>query len=219
MHRRLVLGSMGAAAFGAGGMTLLGRTPAARAQETGDGAPEIMEMTIGEADAPVEFIEYASYTCPHCANFHANVFPMLKADYIDTGMVRFVYRNFYRNRPDLWAAMVARCAGPMRFFGVNDILYTTQSEWIADDPATIVENLRRIGRSVGLSDGDLDACLSDGEMAQALVDRFEGFLEIHPAEGTPSFVIQGELYSGLSYDDMRGIIDAALQEAGVEVEG
>ena len=77
------------------------------AQET----RELVEMSLGADDAPVTLIEYASLTCPHCANFHKTVLPQLKSDYIDTGKVRLIYREVYFDRPSLWAAMIARCAG------------------------------------------------------------------------------------------------------------
>ena len=99
------------------GEPLLG---AALAQEAGEiDTSTIVEMVQGEADAPVEIIEYASYTCPHCASFHANQYPQLKANYIDTGKVRFVYREVYFDRFGLWASMLARCGGEMRFFGIT----------------------------------------------------------------------------------------------------
>ncbi len=178
----------------------------------GDAAPEIIEMVQGDPDAPVEMIEYASYTCPHCARFHEEVYPQLKADYIDPGLVRFVYREVYFDRFGLWAAMVARCAGPVRFFGVTDLIYEQQSEWVQGAPATVADNLRRIGRTAGLSDAELETCLTDGAMAQALVERYETQAAEHGITGTPSFVIDGELYSNMSYAALRDILDARLAQ-------
>lgn len=211
MKRRVLLGAMGAGLVAAGGASFLGRdvvTPA-MAQDT---MTEIEDMVIGSADAPIEMIEYASVTCPACASFHANTFPQLKENYIDTGKVRFVFREYYRNRFDLWATMVARCAGPVRYFGVTDILFDTQREWVANDPATTAENLRRIGRSVGMGEDELEACLSDGEFAQALVDRQEGFVAQHDIPGTPTFVINGEEQSGMGYDALAAMLDDLLAE-------
>src|SRR5690606_7090198 len=97
----------------------------------------IPDMFVGDADAPVTIIEYGSYTCPHCATFHANQYQSLKADYIDTGKVKFIFREVYFGRFGLWASMIARCGGDMRYFGIHDMLYETQNDWIAggQDPA------------------------------------------------------------------------------------
>ena len=101
----------------------------------------IQEMTLGDPDAPVTMIEYASFTCPHCADFHANQFKKLKKDYIATGKVHFIYRDVYFDRFGLWASMVARCGGEDRFFGITDMIYAQQKEWIGDgqDPVAIAE--------------------------------------------------------------------------------
>ena len=96
--------------------------PAARSEAPGR---EVPDFGIGEADAPVTIVEYASFTCPHCAHFHDDVFKKLKADYIDTGKVQFVYREVYFDRYGLWAAMMARCGGEMRYFGITDMLFDT----------------------------------------------------------------------------------------------
>jgi len=211
MERRVLLGALGAGGLAAGGYSLLGRnvvSPAA-AQDS----REIADMVAGSEDAPVEFIEYASFTCPHCASFHRDIYPRLKADYIDQGTVRFVYREVYFDRYGLWATMVARCAGPVRYFGVTDMLYETQSEWTQGDPATVAENLRRIGRTVGLGEEELESCLTDGEFAQALVDRYETHMEEHEIPGTPAFVINGELHGNMSYAEMQALLDGLIADA------
>jgi len=188
----------------------------ATAQEaTADAAApvEITDFSIGSADAKVQITEYASFTCPHCANFHATVWPQLKADYIDTGKVRFTYREVYFDRYGLWAAMVARCGGEMRYFGIVDMLFDQQKEWAgSDDPNVVVGNLRTIGKAAGLDDASLDACFKDGAKAEAMVAHFEKNMEADSIEGTPTFIINGEKHSNMSYDDMKGIIDAKLAE-------
>lgn len=212
MERRVVLGALGASGLAAGGYTLMGRdlvTPA-RAQDL---SGEIEDMVVGSEDAPVEFIEYASFTCPHCATFHREIYPRLKADYIDQGTVRFVYREVYFDRYGLWATMVARCAGPVRYFGVTDILYETQAEWREGEPAVVAENLRRIGRSVGLGEDELETCLTDGDFAQALVARYESQMEEHEIPGTPAFVINGELHGNMSYGEMQTLLDGLIADA------
>jgi protein-disulfide isomerase len=174
---------------------------------------EITDFSVGSADAPVKITEYASFTCPHCATFHANVWPQLKAEYIDTGKVHFTYREVYFDRYGLWAAMVARCGGEMRYFGIVDMLFDQQQEWAAsDDPNVVVGNLRTIGKAAGLDDASLESCLKDGAKAEAMVAHFEKNMEADGIEGTPSFIINGEKHANMSFDDMKSLIEAKLAE-------
>jgi protein-disulfide isomerase len=174
---------------------------------------EIPDMIQGDADAKVEIIEYASYTCPHCASFHAGPYKDLKKDYIETGKVKFIYREVYFDRFGLWASMIARCAGPDRFFGMTDLLYKEQSLWSrAGDPAAIVVELRKIGLKGGLDNDTLDACLEDADNAQALVAWYQENAERDNIRSTPSFLINGEPYSNMNYPDFSAIIDEKLAE-------
>ena len=174
----------------------------------------IQDMAQGAEDAPVTVIEYGSFTCPHCAAWHAESYESLKEEYIDTGDVRFVFREVYFDRPGLWASIIARCSGEMRFFGIHDMLYEEQREWIGEgEPAAIAENLRRIGRTAGLDEATLEACLTDEAQAEGLVAWFEGNMEADGIEGTPTFIINGEKHSNMAWDEMKAIIDAELAEA------
>jgi protein-disulfide isomerase len=184
----------------------------ALAQGAGDiDTSGVAEMVLGAADAPLEVIEYASFTCPHCASFHKNVFKELKADYVDTGKVRFVYREVYFDKFGLWAGMVARCGGEARYFGIVDMLYDRQREWTKGEDATqIVQNLRKIGKLAGVTDDELDACLSDNEKARAMVARYQENAAEHDINSTPSFVIDGQKYSNMAYEQFRAILDEKL---------
>lgn len=173
--------------------------------------PDVPDMVLGETSAPIEIVEYASYTCPHCARFHTDVFKQLKANYIDTGKVKFVYREVYFDRYGLWAAMVARCGGETRYFGINSMLLEQQKEWAAsDDPAVVVENLKKIGRTAGMDDATLQACLQDNAMAQAMVAAYQTNSTKDAVEGTPTLIINGEKHSNMSYADLAAILDAKL---------
>lgn len=211
MNRRFLLTTATAALVSSS----LGLT-AALAQDTApadqDAGVQITEMVLGNPDATVEVIEYASFTCPHCANFHANQFKEIKNNYIDTGKIKFVYREIYFDRFGLWASMIARCGGEMRYFGIADMIYEKQREWTAGgDPVVIADNLRNIGKVAGLSDADLDACMQDGEKAQALVSWFEENSTRDEIASTPSFMINGEKYSNMSYEDFAALLDKALE--------
>lgn len=172
----------------------------------------IVEMVQGAEDAPVTVMEYASYTCPHCANWHETSYPQLK-DYIDEGKVRFVYREVYFDRPGLWASMIARCGGEQKFFGISDMLYEQQRDWAAGgDPAAIAAKLREIGLKAGLEEAQLEACLTDGDKAQELVSWFEENAKADDITSTPTFLINGEKHSNMAWADMAEIIDGLIEE-------
>lgn len=173
--------------------------------------PDVPDMMIGNLESKVVLTEYASYTCPHCANFHSEVFKDLKRDYIDTGKIKFVYREVFFDRYGLWAAMIARCGGDLRYFGIQDLIYSTQKEWAASqDPAVIIENLRRLGRTAGLEDAAMDVCLNDAAMAQAMVAKFQKDSEADDINSTPSFVLNGVKHSNMNYADLKALLDAEL---------
>lgn len=174
----------------------------------------VVEMTLGAEDAPVTVIEYASFTCPHCANFHENTFDQVKADYIDTGKVRFVYREVYFDRFGLWAGMVARCGGTERYFGIADLIYEQQADWTkGENPRAIADNLATIGRSAGLTSEEIEACMQDGDMAQAMVAVYQENAEADGIRSTPSFLIGGELVAGnQSYAAFSALLDAELDQ-------
>ena len=187
-----------------------GTLPAA-AQETAATPVEIKDFTLGSPDAKVKIAEYASFTCSHCANFHETVFKPLKADYIDTGKVQFIAKEVYFDRPGLWAAMIARCGGDMKYFGISDILFSTQSEWPASqDPAVVVENLKKIGRTAGMEDAAMDVCMKDAATAQAMIDHSEAGMTADGVEGTPTLIINGVKHSNMGYPELKAIIDAEL---------
>ncbi|HHI70574.1 MAG TPA: DsbA family protein [Rhodobacteraceae bacterium] len=230
MKRRFFIGA-GAVAIAGGGVywlnasdTALGSSSsagfgAAMAQSSdGQTAEEIdtsgvAEMALGNADAPVTVIEYGSLTCPHCARFHKEVLPKIKENYIDTGKVRFIFREAYFDRFGLWASLLARCGGEMRFFGIVDILYADQHGWLGDgEPGTIVNNLRKIGLTSGLTNEQLDTCFNDEDNVKTLVAWYQQNFTRDNMDSTPSFLIQGEKYSNMSYENFAKILDDKLSQ-------
>lgn len=203
-------------------------TPAlAQEATTSSEASRVPDMVLGQADAPVTVVEYASFTCPHCANFHDTVFDKMKADYIDTGKVRFVYREVYFDRYGLLAAMIARQGGPEKYFAISDILYDTQKDWLASgEDAAIIENLKKIGLKAGLDQAkvegtvkdfetctaDLNACMATDNIAGAMVATYQTNAQKDGIEGTPTIIINGEKQSGeMSYEEFSKLLDAKLE--------
>ena len=169
-------------------------------------ASEVAERAIGDADAPVTIIEYSSLTCPHCATFHNEVLPDLKEQYIETGKVRMIFRDFPLNEPAVDAAVLAHCAGPDRYVGFLDVLFQTQASWASSpDPRQALKQLGKLG---GLDEGQMDACFNDESMVDGVLQsRLEGQNE-HKVQSTPTFVINGETHAGnRSIDEFAEIID------------
>ncbi|RMD95765.1 MAG: DsbA family protein [Alphaproteobacteria bacterium] len=191
------------------------------------------DFVLGDPEAPVSITEYASFTCPHCRNFHTGPFKRLKAEYIDTGKAKLIYREVYFDQFGLWAAMVARCAAGVpeaaageaaateitgdaaaRYFAVVGMLYEKQREWLdAADAAGIADNLRRLGRAAGIEQQALDSCLTNRDLALAMVTRYQENATRDGVEGTPSFVIGGVTHKNMSYEKMAGLIEAELAKA------
>jgi protein-disulfide isomerase len=172
-------------------------------------AAEPSEQAMGDPDAPVTLIEYASLTCPHCAQFHIEVLPDLKERYISAGKVRLIYRDFPLDQQALTAAALAHCAGPDRYFGFLDVLFETQSSWArADD---YLGALKKLGKLGGMSDEQIDQCLADQELMDGIMQtRLDGQNE-HQVSSTPTLVVNGEVYPGSrSIEALSEVIDPLL---------
>jgi protein-disulfide isomerase len=148
------------------------------------------DRVLGKADAPVTIIEYASLTCPHCAAFHKDVLPQLKAKYIDTGKVKLVFRDFPLDGRATLAAMVARCARPERYFGFLDALFRSQAQWgRAEDPKKALAQVARIG---GMGDAEFDACMKNEALLHSInKSRADGESQFK-VNSTPTFIINGK---------------------------
>ena len=180
-----------------------------------DENPEMLvtDMVIGNENAKIDIVEYASYTCSHCATFHTNVYPKLKQDYIETGKVRFTYREVYFDKYGLWASMIARCAGPEKFFGLTDLIYKSQDKWArAGEDIAIVSELSKLAKVAGLNDERIKNCLEDTEKLRALVEWFKKNASDDEVKSTPSFLINGEKFSNMSYEQFSAIIDSKIAQ-------
>lgn len=172
----------------------------------------IEDIVLGDPNAPVTIIEYASFTCPHCKNFHEGTFKKLKKNYIDEGKVKFILRDVFFDRYGLWAAMVARCDNTEKFYSIVEEIFRRQAEWTkGEEDVQIANNLRKIGLSIGMDSETIGECLSDGDMAQALVNEYQKNAEKDKISSTPSFLINGEKMKKSSYDEFVNKIEEHLK--------
>ncbi len=182
------------------------------------------DMAIGSPDAPITIVEYASVTCPHCATFHARIFPDIKEKYVDTGKVRFVFREFPTAPANLAMAgfVMARCIAdrtPERegeaYFGVVGSLFGTQGQWLyGDNPDPKAEFLKIAGEA-GMSEADLNACLSNEETVDTISEVIEHGRTTYDITGTPSFVMDGVLRKDLrTAADFEKAIEERLAALG-----
>jgi protein-disulfide isomerase len=175
-------------------------------------AAEPQEQILGDPDAPVTIIEYASLTCPHCAQFHTDVLPELKERYIAPGKVRLIYRDFPLDQTALAAAALAHCAGPERYFSMLDVLFETQSNWARDDDP--IAALKQLGKLGGLTEEEMAACLADEELTNGILrERLAGQNE-HDIGSTPTFIIDGKAYPGSrDVEEFGKLIDPLLDQS------
>jgi protein-disulfide isomerase len=170
------------------------------------------DVVLGAANAPVTIVEYASMSCGHCAAFHKNMYPAIKAEYIDTGKVRFVFREFPLDLKAAAASMVARCIGkddPKKYHEVAGELFSAQDEWVPRDTSA---RLRRIAKRSGMDDGAFDACIANQAMVDALKLGMDHASQRLKVDSTPTFFINGTLLKGVwSLDEFRKLIEAKLK--------
>lgn len=169
-------------------------------------APAMGEMSLGKADAKVTVIEYASASCPHCAAFNNEEFAKFKTDFIDSGKVKFIFREFPHNDPAMGAFMVARCAPKEKYFPLVDVFFKTQKDWVPNP----LEGLKKIALQAGFTEETFNACLNNKDVAKNIFEvRQKG--ETFGVEGIPTFFINGEHYKGeYTVDGLKAVIDPLL---------
>ena len=175
-----------------------------------DAAASADDMAMGSPKARVTVIEYASAACPHCARFNINVFPAFKKKYVDTGKVRYVYREFLTEPVAVAAAgaLLARCAGKARYFDVLDDFFHGQTQ--AYETGDVRGLIYAVGKKAGLTEAKIDACLSDEAAAKALNARVQRYSETEGVDSTPTFVINGRKLAGLNHEVALADLDAAI---------
>jgi protein-disulfide isomerase len=154
------------------------------------------DMAIGNANASVTITEYASMTCPHCAAFNEQVFPKIKKEYIDTGKVRWIFREFPLDIKAAAGSMLSRCIAngdPQKYFAVTDMLFRSQNDWVTKNTT---ETLTRIGKQAGLTQPKVEACLKDQSLLDKIAADQKYASEVLKVDSTPTFFINGEKVKG-----------------------
>lgn len=172
------------------------------------------DRTMGNPKAKVTLIEYAAFTCPHCAAINEEVLPQLKKNYIDTGKVFYVFRLYARGEPDGWAEKLARCAPPEKYFAMADAIFRSQEKWdyefgIQDGRAQLV----KLGQQMGLKPDQISKCMdSTADDARINANGKEAVTR-YGLTGTPTFVINGKALEsgGLPYDELAKKLDQAAR--------
>lgn len=175
------------------------------------------DKALGDAAAPVTLIEYASLSCSHCAAFHHRVLPTIKKEYIDTGKLRFIYRDFPLNGASLFASLTAHCSGlqggDQKYFAVLNDIIGQQSMWTQSGSARA--SLLLIATGQGVDGKQLTACIDDNKaLEEKIIAGRKDATEQLGIKKTPAFVVNGEVVESMTTpDDARKAIDAALAKA------
>ena len=158
-------------------------------------AGPLPDIVVGSANAPNTIVEYASMTCPHCAQFQTEVFPQVKAKYIDTGKARYILREFPLDNLAAAAFMLARCSGNDRYYPMVDALFSTQESW-AVPGVDAKDKLLQIARQAGMSKDEFDKCLTDKELFSKIVQVRQIANDKFQVDSTPTFFINGKRLKG-----------------------
>jgi protein-disulfide isomerase len=151
------------------------------------------DMALGAENAPVTIIEYASMTCPHCAHFNDVTFPELKKKYIDTGKVRFIFREFPLDQLAAAASMLARCSGKDRYFPMVETLFQQQRDWVVQKP---LQPLMTLSKQAGLTEQSFNDCLKNQQVLDGIEEVRQRAAQVFNVQSTPTFFINGKLFKG-----------------------
>lgn len=183
-----------------------GTTDMAKALEPGP----LPELTVGDNGAGVAIIEYGSVTCSHCAHFDKEIWPAIKSAYVDTGKVRYIFREYSRNNLDVGAFMLARCNGDDKALATIELLFANQDRWaFVDKP---LDGLVEVLKPAGFTRDKIETCLKDQAKANALIKITEIGNKNFSIQGTPTFIIDGKIYGGaLSKEELDAILKPLIK--------
>jgi protein-disulfide isomerase len=211
ISRRELLRATAVLAVAGLGMSLPGLTSPGRAQSPADLAqagPD-GDIVLGAENAPVTVIEYASMTCGHCASFSVKTFPELKKRYIDTGKVRFIFREFPLDPLAAAGFMLARCAGKDKYMPMIETLFAKQAEWVVQKP---LEPLKGIAKQAGFTEESFEQCLANQKVLDSIQTVRDQAAQKLGVNSTPTFFINGKKKTGdLPIEEFAKEIDPYLK--------
>ena len=164
------------------------------------------EFFLGNKDAKITVIEYASMTCVHCANFHKQVYPKIKKNYIDTNKIKFIFRDFPLDKQALFGSVLAKCAPKDKYFDFVKLILTNQKKWISNDDA-FMNKLQHIGKLAGLNENKINSCFKDEKLVDNIIKTRSIGEEKYNINSTPSLIINEKKYSAMSYENFEKIIE------------
>ena len=171
------------------------------------------DFVLGNEDALVTIIAYESMSCSHCADFHNNTLSDIKTEYIDTGKVKFVFRDFPFNYPALAGSMIMHCVPNEVRYDYMNALYKLQNSWIKREHSETRAELYKIMQSGGMQQDEFDSCLSDINLENDILEGVMNAQREFNIRSTPSFIVNGVLYSGnKNIKEFRQIIDKILSQ-------
>jgi protein-disulfide isomerase len=170
-------------------------------------AGALKDNVLGDANAPITIVEYASTTCPHCRDFHKQVLPELKKKYIDTGKAKLIFRPFTLNDLDLAVSMLARCTGEVRYYAFLGAMYEKQGEWATND-GTALNKIRAMAQQAGFTDETFNACLKDEKLLKDLQDVKSTADTKFGVDSTPTIFVNGVKAKGNELKDVEDVIKA-----------
>ena len=164
------------------------------------------EKFLGDNNAKITIIEYASMTCDHCANFHKNIFPEIYEKYIQTGKVKFIFRDFPLDKQALFAAILANCAPKEKYFDFVKLIFNTTQKWISGEEE-FLKKLKNIGKMGGLSNDQIESCFRDENMVDLAINSRSNGEKKFNITSTPSFIINGKKYSSMTFEQFEKVLD------------
>ena len=164
------------------------------------------ENFLGNKDAKVIVIEYASMTCHHCADFHKEIYPKIKENYIDTNKIKFIFRNFPLDKQALFASVLVKCAPKDKYFDFVKLILGTQKKWISNDE-TFIDKLKNIGKLAGLNETKINECFKNEQLVDNILKISSDAEKKYNINSTPSFIINEKKYSAMSYENFEKIIE------------
>ena len=197
-------------------LLMLIAAPQAATAQAVDIKEALGERSVGSKDAPVTILAFESLSCPHCAAFHSGAFPQIKKEYIDTGKVRIVFKDFPLNAPAFWASVMVRCMKPEQFLAMTEILFEKQMTWLsAKSEKEFFDGLAQMGALGGLTREEFDKCRDNKPFVEGVLALRNEAAKQYNIQSTPTFIIGDTRIEGAkAFEEFKKVIDPLLAKAG-----